>query len=371
MKFTIEKNKLIHLLKLPSSIIDSTTVNPILAGCLLEIKNNILTAIASNNNVSIKSNTNSLAIKEEGKILVHAKLLYNIINKLKESDITLEVVDNSIIRISTPSFSSDLNLLDNFGYPSINFNTASFSKCVIPQEHLRKVINKLINTTNPIKDRTTPLNGILFDTTRLDGFIESVGTDGHHLSYLKSPYSGEKFKIVVAIDVLKTINELITEQVKEINFYLKNNQLIIQINNILFNCRLIESEYPSAIKAIETQQQFHFLINKQEMFNAIERGMVLASADKKPSVLFNINPNLLKLSCRSIEYGSSYEELTIKEYTGNNISVSFNVIYISNLIKNINNKEILVEFTESNKHFFIKDPKDTNYLSLILPIRMI
>jgi DNA polymerase-3 subunit beta len=370
MKFTIEKSKFINLLKLPSSIIDSTTINPVLMGVLLEIKNKELTIVSSNNNISVKSNTNNLEIETEGKILIHGKLLYNIINKLKETNVTLEVVDNSIIRISTPSFSSDLNLLDNVGYPAINFDISNHTKCTIPGDHLKKVIYKLINTTNIANDRITPLNGILFDATRLDGFIESIGTDGHHLSYIKTPYTSAKFKIIIGVDILKTIQEQIFDQ-KEINFYLKNNQLIIEVNNTLFNCRLIEGEYPSAIKAIETQQQYHFTVNKQEIFNAIERGLVLASADKKPSVLFNISPNLLKLTCRSIEYGSSYEEVAIKEYSGSNVSVSFNVKYISNLIKNIDSSEMLVEFSESNKHFFVKDPKNPDYLSLILPIRMI
>ncbi|MDR0674834.1 MAG: DNA polymerase III subunit beta [Mycoplasmataceae bacterium] len=370
MKFKIEKQNLINLLKLPSSIIDNTTTTPVLTGLLVEIKDKKMTIISSNNNISIKSSTDKLSVEKEGKILIHGKLFYNIINKLKETTITLEVVDNSIIRISTPSFSSDLNLLDNFGYPSISFDITSRTKCTIPKDHLKNVIYKLINTTNIMNDRTTPLNGILFDTTRLEGFIESVGTDGHHLSYIKTPYIGEKFKIIVGINALKIIQEQISDE-KEINFYLKNNQLIVEIDNILFNCRLIEGDYPSAIKAIETQQQFHFIVNKQEIYNAIERGLVLASADKKPSILFNINPGFLKLTCRSIEYGSSYEEVPIKEYSSNNISVSFNVKYISNLIKNIESNEILFEFTESNKHFFLKDSKNTNYLSLILPIRMI
>jgi DNA polymerase-3 subunit beta len=121
MKFEIEKQKIINLLKIPSFIIDANGINPILMGILLECKNQELIAISSNNNLSLKTSTKNLKIKTEGKILVQGKLLYNIVNKIKEKIINFEVVDNSIIRISTPTFSSDLNLLDNVGYPSINF----------------------------------------------------------------------------------------------------------------------------------------------------------------------------------------------------------------------------------------------------------
>jgi DNA polymerase-3 subunit beta len=210
----------------------------------------------------------------------------------------------------------------------------------------------------------------LFDSTRLEGFVECVGTDGHHLSYLKTSFIGEKFKIIVSVENLRNITELINKD-QEVIFYLQNKQLIIQIQQTLFNCRLIEGDYPSAIKAIEAPQQFQFSINKQELLNAIERGIVLASAEKKPSILCNITNNLIKISCRSIEYGSSYEEIPITNYTGSPINVSFNVKYLMDLIKNIDDSDVLFEFTESNKPFFIKDAKNPNYTSLILPIRII
>ncbi|MDR1991721.1 MAG: DNA polymerase III subunit beta [Mycoplasmataceae bacterium] len=371
MKFTIEKNELINLLKTPCGIINNNNINHILTGILIECKNNELIVISSNNNLSIKSTTKNLTIHKDGYVLIYGKLFYNIITKLKDVQVNFEVVDNSIVRISTPTFSSDLNLLDNVNYPLINFDVLNYNECEIPNPHLQKVINKLINTTNPLFDRVTPLNGILFDSTRLNDFLESVGTDGHHLSYIKTPYTGNKFKIVIGVDILRTLQELITKDNK-IVFYTKNNHLIIKLNNCILNCRLLEGDYPSAIKAIETTQKLHFLVNKQEISAAIDRGVILASTDKKPTIVFNINTDLLKISCKSIEYGSSYEEIKIKQYSGlTSINVSFNIKYLSNLIKNVENDEILFEFTEANKHFFVKDLKDPNYLSLILPIRSI
>jgi DNA polymerase-3 subunit beta len=204
----------------------------------------------------------------------------------------------------------------------------------------------------------------------LEGFLECVGTDGHHLSYLKTPFTGEKFKIIISVENLRNISELINKD-QNIAFHLLNKQLIIEMQQTLLNCRLIDGDYPSAIKAIEAPQQFEFSINKNELVDAIERGIVLASAEKKPSILCNISNDTMKINCRSIEYGSSYEEIAIKNYSGNNLNVSFNVKYLMDLVKNIDNTEVLVQFTENTKPFFIKDPKDTNYISLILPIRII
>jgi DNA polymerase-3 subunit beta len=122
MKFTIDKTKFLNLLKLPTNIVDNSNINPVLTGILIECKNKKLTVISSNNNLSIHAQCEDADILKEGKILIRGKLLFNIVSKLKESNVSFEVIDNSIIRISTNKFSSDINLLDDVGYPSINFN---------------------------------------------------------------------------------------------------------------------------------------------------------------------------------------------------------------------------------------------------------
>jgi DNA polymerase III sliding clamp (beta) subunit (PCNA family) len=125
MKFTIEKNTFLNLLKLPTNIVDNTNINPVLTGIVVECKDKQLTIISSNNNLSLRSSCDDVEIIKTGKVLIRGKLLFSIINKLKQSKITFEVVDNSIVRISTNNFSSDINLLDDVSYPSINFNFES------------------------------------------------------------------------------------------------------------------------------------------------------------------------------------------------------------------------------------------------------
>jgi DNA polymerase-3 subunit beta len=209
MKFTINKNSFLKALKQATNIIDNNNINPVLSGILINCKDKTLTITSSNNNISFITTINDANIQKEGIVLVRGKILFNIINKLKNEDITIEIVDNSVLRISTSNFSSDINTLESTSYPSINFNYEGWKKIVLPKQYLKNVINKLINTTTIQPDHSTILNGILFDSLRLNNFIESVGTDGYHLSHLKQEYIGEKFKFVLGIDSLLEISELV------------------------------------------------------------------------------------------------------------------------------------------------------------------
>ncbi|MDR0985910.1 MAG: DNA polymerase III subunit beta [Mycoplasmataceae bacterium] len=368
MKFTINKNSFLKALKQATNIIDNNNINPVLSGILINCKDKTLTITSSNNNISFITTINDANIQKEGIVLVRGKILFNIINKLKNEDITIEIVDNSVLRISTSNFSSDINTLESTSYPSINFNYEGWKKIVLPKQYLKNVINKLINTTTIQPDHSTILNGILFDSLRLNNFIESVGTDGYHLSHLKQEYIGEKFKFVLGIDSLLEISELVMLN-DDVIWYFKDNHLIIQINNVLFNCRLLDGEYPSSVKFIEEKQPNSFSVKKEDLYSAIERGMVLASDEKKPSIMLNITDEGIKLTSRSVEFGSSFEQIPISNYSGQQINVTFNIKYLLDLIKNIESEEILIEFDTNTKPFIFKDKKTQNYTSLILPIR--
>jgi len=123
MKFTVNKNDFVNALKYPSDIANDNNVNPILHGVYLEANNNQITLISSNGDISVKSFiNNNLKIESSGKILIRGKILFNIVNKIKDETINFECVDTSILRISTKSFSSDINLMEEHTFPTLNFD---------------------------------------------------------------------------------------------------------------------------------------------------------------------------------------------------------------------------------------------------------
>jgi DNA polymerase-3 subunit beta len=371
MKFTIERHQFTNALKYNVNAIDNININPVLNSVLLEIENNALIITSSNNAVSVRSQIkDSLENLSPGKVLVKGRILFSIVNKIKEDKITFEVVDNSIGRVSSTSFSSDINIMDATSFPSINFSHGDWQSFSLPNGFLNKVINKLAPITVHTNEYNSPLAGVLLDSQRLQNQIEAVGTDSFHLGYLKTEFAGIPLKLVLGSETLKYLNELIQLN-KEIIFFVNNNHLIIEVGVVTLACRLIEGEYPSAIKAIETEQQFHFNVNKVLFNNALDRGMILAAGDKKPSVLLHISPGKVKLTCRSIEYGSSYEELEINGYEGESINILLNVKYLSDLIKNIESTNVVFAFTAANKPILIQEENNNTYTSLILPIRNI
>lgn len=372
MKITINKNNLLTPLKLVFNVVESNSVNPTFNRVLLKtINQNELALIGSNSFISIKTIIKEgLTIKETGGILVNGRILYSIISKIDNPELALELIDNSVLRISTPNFSSDINIYEENSYPNINFDFSGWDKLLLPTNFIKEIIYKLSNITSPLgKDNYYPvLKGILIDGARVDAQVEAISTDGVHLIYIKTPFNGSKFKIIVNAAIFKYITDLIDLD-KEIIFYVQKNNLIIQIKDFLFSCRLIEGDYPSSIKAIEETKEFKFIVDKRKFINALEKGLIVGGGEKKPSIALQINVNKLKLTSRSVEWGSSYEELDIEGYTGDNIRLLLNIKTLSNLIKNIESEKIEFRFSNNAKPIAVLDQSNPNYFSIIMPIR--
>jgi len=104
MKIIIKRSALLNALKFCNNIISGILTNPTLLGILFEVKDNEVVLTCSNGTISGQykiEDTKLIETIKPGKILIRARLLLNVISKLKESDITIEQVDSSVIRITT------------------------------------------------------------------------------------------------------------------------------------------------------------------------------------------------------------------------------------------------------------------------------
>jgi DNA polymerase-3 subunit beta len=123
MKISISKQELFNQLKTSVNLLDSLNSNPVMDCLLIDVDEKQLTITSSNVFSSLRNTTTKLTTSKPGRVLVKGRILYNIVSKIKEKMIDLEVVDNSILRVSTTSFLCDINILDYTSYPNITFDT--------------------------------------------------------------------------------------------------------------------------------------------------------------------------------------------------------------------------------------------------------
>ena len=123
MKLWIEKNVLLESLTNVMRAISPKNIIPILNGVMFDLREEGLYLTASDSDLTIRNFIPKEKIKNiaiPGKIVIQSKYLLEIIRKLPNGDINIEVIDGLKIIISTDKTIYNLNCLDTADYPDIN-----------------------------------------------------------------------------------------------------------------------------------------------------------------------------------------------------------------------------------------------------------
>ena len=124
MKFTIKKDLLLDALTKVSKAISTKNLIPVLAGIKFELKKKKLILTASDNDITIQTtieseNDEDFKIDREGSIIIQGKYILDIVRKLPEEFINIEVIDDLKILIYTDNSEFNLNGISESEYPNI------------------------------------------------------------------------------------------------------------------------------------------------------------------------------------------------------------------------------------------------------------
>lgn len=369
MKFKTNKQNIINFIKFANSIVDNSISTPYILGLYIEAKDNKLYITSTNGYISSKSIIeNNIQIIEEGKILIKSRLFFNILSKLKNEEILFEKVDNSILKIKTNNFDSNINIMDEEQYPLINFNYDNWNEIELSPVIFKAVSNKILQSVSQNREKISILNGVCFNGK--ENKLEVYGSDSFKLSYLVFKYEGPEFKITIDQNIFGIINEMIDFN-QNIKIYISDNNIMFKINNIILSTKIMDGDFPNINGIIRSARENELVVNKKELIDAIDRGMVISSTEKKPIVKFEMNNEEIKISFKSLDQGYSDEKIKIISYKGNDISLSINAMYLLSLLKVYDSENIKLFTSTNDKPMILIDDNEENFIQLILPVRNI
>ena len=212
MKFTISKNILIENLNYVSKAITNKTIIPILNGIKFELTKEGLELIATDSELTIKTFINKKDIKEivsEGICVIQSKYLLDIIKKLPNGDINIEVVDGIKIIISTENTVFNLNCLNTEDYPHLKFEEIK-NPINLESDLLKKIINQTIFAISNQESRPL-LTGI--NLKCVDNQLYCIATDSYRLAKktVELNQNYDNFNIVIPGKNLNELDKILGE----------------------------------------------------------------------------------------------------------------------------------------------------------------
>ena len=373
MKFTIKKEVLMEAINKVSKAISSRNVIPVLAGIKFELTSKKLVLTASDNDITIQTFINCddeeiIKVKEEGSIIIQGKYISDIVRKLPDKYINIEVVDELKILIYTENSEFNLNGISESEYPNIDLGESKSHIELLPSV-LKEIVNQTAFATS-IDENKAILNGINFNIT--GNMLECNATDSYRLArkVIKlDKVSKENQNIVIPSRNLVEFTRIIDDSDEMIEIHIFNNKILFKYQNLLFQSRLINGTYPNTSNLLPKDYlvKLHFNIN--QFYDVVDRVSILTSDKDKNTVTLETDGNNLIMKSSSAEIGRVEEKMTITKDQDIDVKVSFSSKYMMDALKSFNTETVELHFVGEIKPILLKSSEDETLTQLVLPIR--
>ena len=369
MKIVIKKELLLENLNKVSKALSTKNLVPALAGIKFDLKENGLTLTASDNDITIETfipKTEDMKIDEEGSIIIHGRYILDIVRKIPDEKINLEVFDETKIIISTNNSEYNLNGINKRDYPNINLEENK-NPIVLNGKEFKKMISQTSFATS-LDEARPQLTGINFKV--LGNEMECNATDSYRLSRktLKlKDISTEEYNIIVPSRNLVEFSKIIDDDNIELHIF--KNKILFKANNLLFQSRLINGSYPNTSNLLPNDSMLKINVNINDLYNVIDRVSILTSDKEKNIVTLETNGNELIMKSSSAEIGHVEEKMVIKKDEDKDIKISFSAKFMMEALKTFDGEIGTINFVGEINPIIIKDDKEDNLVQLVLPIR--
>lgn len=366
MKFTCNQQLLTKALNTVSKAVTQRTTIPILKGILLKTNGNeSLIIAASDLDISIERKI-PVSVEEEGSIVVSAKLFSDIIRKLPNEEIEIEEDNNTVnIRCLASEFKVVGQPADEF--PNIG-NYKEENKTRIEKDILKDMIKKTSFAAS-IEESKGIIVGVLLEQE--EDSITMAALDGFRMAITREEMkSSGKRKIIIAAKILNEINKIFieNEEEKEIDLIIDDKKAVILMEETRIVVRLLEGEFIKYKDILPKESQCKVKINREEMYESLERASLLAREGKNNLIKLSIYRDKIIITSRS-EEGNVKEEVFI-EKEGTDLEIGFNVKYILDVLKAVSDEELLMEFNTNVSPCLIKPVEGDKFEYLVLPVRI-
>ena len=352
MIFTTDKESLLNKLRIVEKITVQRGIQPVLANILFETENNTLKLSATDLDISIITKTTA-AVKEEGKITLPAKKIFEIVSKLPDKPVEFSLnPDNNVVTIKCGNSKFDV----------IGISAEEFPKIIQSESE--------IADSEAITIDTNPFSGVFCKIN--EDTLEMAATDGNRLTRISEKIQNKNEKDAKIVIPSKTLNEFlrVSSIINEdkISLIVSGSKIIFKTNSYILISKLLEGEYPQYQQLIPKTTATTVKVKKAELAGAIDR--VACMINERTNVIkFILQNGKMYLKSETPDSGTS-EDVIESDYQGDEFVIAFNYKFISDFIKIIDCENALIGINGNQSATVFRPDSEDDYICLVMPLKL-
>lgn len=413
MKVICDRAALLDALNMVASVVPTRTPMPALSCVKLTATKEgkgggELTLAGTDNETSLQLSVTHVDVQQAGSGAIPADKLRQIVQAEDgEPTLTLEIEgDQCHIRGANAHFrvfcfpAADFPPLPDFN-AAISGSGPDAARTVFaqPAGQLADTIARTVFATARETSRYA-INGVLL---KRDGKkLEMVATDGRRLALCRATIpgsmggagagKGETVTCIIPTKALMTAQKLVRDGEEPVRLAIGESRVFFAFGGgggepeedkkgkgagaggghprAILSSTLVEGTFPPYEDVIPRENDKKITAGREELTSAVRKATVLTNEESRGvRMSFSGGDKRLKLSSRAPEMGESEIAVDLANYEGNDIEISFNPTFLVDVLKVVQDPQVIVELKAPNKPGLIRSEAG-DFLYVVMPVNL-
>lgn len=367
MKVKVLQENFSKALNQSSHFVNTHAQLPILGNILLQAYKTKLSILSTNLEMSLSTSIGA-KVEEEGKVAIPARIVIELISNLPKGPLEL-TQEKEQLKVEGEGFKAIVAGMNSNDFPAIPQEFEKGDIIKLPKNELLEALSKVLFAVS--SDETRPiLTGVLFIIGE-DG-LTLVASDGFRLSQKKIPTKITHLaKVVLPKSALGELTKIASNS-DSLSMQIKDsaNQVVFGIGkeDSFLSSRIIEGDFPNFEKIIPKVTNTKIVVGKEDLLRGVKIASIFAKGEGN-IIKLKVEEGSLEVQAESASVGNQKTKLDAS-VVGPGLEISYNWRFIEELLNVIEGEDVEISLVDVNSPGIFKDPKDSDFLHLIMPVKV-
>ncbi len=387
MKIVCSQSDLKNNLSLVSRAVPSRPEPMVLANVLITANETTqkVSLIAFDGSLGIKTKFNA-EVTEGGSITLPAKLLNDIVIRLPEIEITLEVPNDDVSFVTTISSTSgqfQLTGIDATDFPELPTIEAG-QTIELPIAALNEGLGGCLFAASTELSKQV-LTGVHLKTQglgqdELGDILEFAATDSHRLAVVATDLNAEdaettieipKIAVTIPAKALRELEKIVSDGSgsDKVKVSFDEQVMVFELGDRLLTSTKISGDYPAYGQLIPQNFSREIILDRKRLLSSLELVAVLAQKNNLVKFSLHNDASELVVSAASQDIGNAEQSLPA-EIMGEDIEIAFNIKYLMDGLKALPTSEIKMQLNEWNQPVVFSPLGGLKMTYLVMPVQI-
>ncbi len=368
MKVTCPRDALLAACQLVQGAVAPRTTKPVLANIKAIAQDDALILMATDTEIGIRYELRGITVSRAGEAILPVARLINILREATAPEISIDCKEETLVRIGTGRY--ELPGGDPLEFPDIPVFDAGGQYHELTAGVLRTMIRRTAFAADKKEGARWAVTGVLWEAH--GGTARFVATDTKRLAMIESPADirgeaeGKPQSHLIPLKAITLLEKNLSDAGELIRVALRPNAAMFQTERAMIHSRLVEGKFPPYQQIIPKKLVNRLTLPAADFFSRVRQAAITTDEDSK-RVEFRFEPGKLTLRARGADAGSSEVEMSLPEYTGDEVQLALDPAYVGDMFRAIDGEPtIVMEFTDNTKPVLFRIPE--SYLYLVMPL---